>query len=346
VPAIILAFLRVFLSFFVYKIDDHGFFTVDYYVSQTLLFAISASIICRKYNIFRCESVLYCGTLWAAGAEEFIIPDSVDGDVTASKPRSVDLLVWLHMGFEERAYLLIHFARKVSQNEKKAVHTPVQCFMEGSQEVSVLGSARTKESRNVLIKRAQLTDRWPEGHIIKMKGGRAHVQWQDDHICADVADGDDDGQWLEDLKKGTKACTQCAVSDRTGLPCKQCEKFCQATTTEVDPLLLFDMSPEWDLLLNDFVGDTDEKVDAVRGKILWRILRNFEDQQSPATKKAADLLKDESEEAKALQRKKKAESEEATKKNQERHINNHRNSVRAPNAIDSNAKTPLLKGTH
>lgn len=346
VPAIIFAFLRVFLAVFVYKIDDHGFFTVDYYVSQVLLFAVITSIICRKYNLFRWEKVLYCNNLWSQGSEKFVIPDSVDGDSTMCKPKTVDLLVWLHMNFEERAYLLIDFARKISEKyAPKDSHLPkVMCFMEQIQEVSVLGEGLTKESRIVRIKRHQTTDAWPQGKIHKMTGGMAWVQWDEEHVCAVLEDeeGTEKG-WLDRLRSESKGC---ACSDAA---CRKCKRYREATTTQVDPLQLFEISAAWDKLLNDYVGIDEQAVDAVRGRILWRIQRDSEDgSQAKADASTLDGSKEHQEDERRRpvwfglsedKRALKVKADEEAKWKQERHFMKHHS---ATPALNSNASTPLL----
>jgi len=308
-PALIFSGLRLFLAFFVYKIDDHGFFTVDYYVSQVLLFAISTSIICRKYNTFRWEKYIYSDKMWSNGSEDFVIPDGVDGDALGSKPKSVDLFVWFHMSFEERAYLLIMYARKLPTNPKKWVNKKVQCFIEHSARVSFHGQDNVKESHSMRIKRGLHNDAWPKGTVAGQEGGMALVTWDKEHILVDPTERD--GQWFQTLQNYVKVTKQPELWEDKD---PKLEQYKAATTTKMHPMYLFDYGEEdggddWDKLLKDFIGSSQCQ-DQVRGKILRRLRVDEE----LTTNKKAPTVK----EMKQL-----AKLAEETKKKQEEHYQNH-----------------------
>lgn len=307
VPALIFGGIRLFLAFFVYKIDDHGFFTVDYYVSQVLLFAISTSIICRNCNIFRWEKYIYSDKMWTQGSEDFVIPDGVDGDALGSKPKSVDLFNWFHMSFEERAYLLIMYARKLPTNPKQWVHKKVQCFIEHPASISFRGANNVKESHTMRIKRGLHDDAWPKGTVAGQEGGMALVQWDEEHILVDPTEGD--GQWFQILKNYAKDAKAPEPWEDNDL---SLEQYKAATTTKMSPMHLFDYGEEdedWDKLMTDFIGGSACQ-DQVRGKILRRL-----DIEEELTGKKKEIPE--------KQKKKMAKQEEETKKKQEQHYQNH-----------------------
>lgn len=306
VPAFIFGGLRLFLAFFVYKIDDHGFFTVDYYVSQVLLFAISTSIICRKWNIFRWEKYIYSDKMWTEGSEDFVIPDGVDGDVLGSKPKSVDLFVWFHMSFEERAYLLIMYARRLPNNPKHWVDKRVQCFIEHPAVVSFPGPNNVKESHTMRIKRGLDDDAWPKGTVAGQEGGFALVTWDEKHILVDPNEGD--SRWFQILKDHAK---DNIAPEPWEDKDPKLEQYKAATTTQINPMYLFDHGEDWDKLLLDFIGSSACQ-DQVRGKILRRLQRDEE----LTTKKKKEPTG-------TTEIKKAAMQEEETKKKQEQHYQNH-----------------------
>merc|ERR1719329_1437176 len=186
-------------------IDDHGLYTVDYYVSMTLIFSVVTSTMLRSFNPFTFNWIIYSNEMWKEGRAEFIIFDAVTYDrnkenapkkgsesdvreaADSAKPREIDLFMWIHLDDEERNYLLINHARQVSVNTKLGVK--VECNVPfWKEQISKLGDDKMY-TRKLDIKHGNTgTIKWVEGSEVV-------VTWDDSASCDEKDQEGEEGMW-------------------------------------------------------------------------------------------------------------------------------------------------------
>lgn len=107
--ALILGILGLSAGIVAPKLAIDGYASVEYSIIVALTFSSTFAIVLRYRNPFTWHSILYTETLFLEGQETF-----VDGD---GHPHKLDLYEWIHLPHEIRQKHLLHYARRISNEQ-------------------------------------------------------------------------------------------------------------------------------------------------------------------------------------------------------------------------------------
>jgi hypothetical protein len=232
----ILVTIKFLSNVIAYKVDDFGWYTVDFYVTMTLLFSALTALVFRNINPFRLKRIAYTDGMWVNGHEDFMLPPDLTqlkpghGAMVAKKVQ-IHILLWLHMNLVERNYLLIMHARQIS-HKRAAPGEKVECLVGFEQEQllpkgAAGRSASQSDQKNVrqLFSRQLNIQVGDLGTIAEMHADHVVVIWKDAQESNASDEPGEEGFWNVMPKK-------------TKVPF---ESLCDAGT-------------KWDNLIKQYVG--------------------------------------------------------------------------------------------
>jgi len=110
--AIQLLAVNYFSEWIASLIDIDGFYTVDYYVSMTLVMCLCYAVMLRCWNPYSCAPMIFTRKLWEEGEDSFL--DTYSSPARLAK---ADLFEWFHMTTIQRLHHLTMYARRVGLSD-------------------------------------------------------------------------------------------------------------------------------------------------------------------------------------------------------------------------------------
>jgi len=92
------------------KVDNDGFYTVDYYVTAVFFSSLVMACIVRQANPYKMMMIGYTKAMWSVGKDAFI-------DKKSHGYRSLDLYEWIHLTQLDRANHLFQYARMITSKD-------------------------------------------------------------------------------------------------------------------------------------------------------------------------------------------------------------------------------------
>lgn len=89
------------------KIDNDGYYTVDYYVTAVFLSSVLMACMVRQFNPYKMMRMAYTKNMWLHGEDSFI-------DLKKHEYRKLDLYEWIHLTQQARGDHLFNYARMVT----------------------------------------------------------------------------------------------------------------------------------------------------------------------------------------------------------------------------------------
>lgn len=110
--AIQLLAVNFFSKWIASLIDIDGYYTVDYYVTMTLVMCLCYACMLRLWNPYSCAPMIFTRKLWEEGEDSFL-------DIKSSPARlaKADLFEWFHMTTQQRLHHLTMYARRVGLSD-------------------------------------------------------------------------------------------------------------------------------------------------------------------------------------------------------------------------------------
>jgi len=140
--AIVISSVYILLKVYVSRLDADGYYTVDYYVTFTLVYSIAMVMIMRSWHLFEMAPQIFTRKLWVEGVDEFVVRSDAMGDkkeglldqikkdqvvTTVGSDQAmvnergepykllvvkINLYQWMHISRREQYELLLNYARK------------------------------------------------------------------------------------------------------------------------------------------------------------------------------------------------------------------------------------------
>lgn len=95
---------------FASKLDNDGFYTVDYYVTAVFFSSLLMACMVRQFNPYKMMMIAYTKTMWLHGEDSFI-------DLSKHEFRKLNLYEWLHLSQHARGDHLLNYARMVTMKD-------------------------------------------------------------------------------------------------------------------------------------------------------------------------------------------------------------------------------------
>jgi len=88
------------------RLDQDGFYTVDYYVTAVFLFSVVTALFFRSFHPYHMTPMVFTEDLWVNGHDTFVVNDG--------SMHKIDLYDWFHTDAPARAGYLLSYARTIS----------------------------------------------------------------------------------------------------------------------------------------------------------------------------------------------------------------------------------------
>ena len=95
---------------FASKLDNDGFFSVDYYVTSVFFSALLMACMIRQFNPYKMSMIAYTKNMWLDGKDSFVDPKH-------HTFRELDLYEWIHLSNIARAKHLFQYARIITPKD-------------------------------------------------------------------------------------------------------------------------------------------------------------------------------------------------------------------------------------